>query len=103
MGVKMNVNFGPQMGTFPMPWFCGYDIGIPGCDATYEQTVLSSTDDLGRIFGTKPETCKAVTGNEPVTPSDDETSTDEDPNSAAGTNHFGIAAVSLLLIPHLLA
>lgn len=34
-----------------MPWICGYDLGFPPCETTYETKILSSVEDFGRTFG----------------------------------------------------
>lgn len=46
-----------SLGNFELPFTCGYDIPIPGCQSDWEQTDLTSVEDLNRTFGTSSDAC----------------------------------------------
>ena len=44
-----------------LPWFCGYDLGFPSCDAEYKYTLLEAEEDLERVFGVSDGKCPELT------------------------------------------
>lgn len=46
-----------------VPFTCGYNISIPGCESDWQQTALESLSDLDRMFGTSPGTCAGTGGD----------------------------------------
>jgi hypothetical protein len=62
-----------------IPWVCGYDLGVPGCDVEWTARTLTSDADLQRTFGASTSTtatteCRAAT---PKVPSSSPTSNAE--------------------------
>lgn len=46
-----------SFGDFSVPWMCGYDLGFPGCEASYTGSSLASIDELEREFAAVRDEC----------------------------------------------
>lgn len=64
-----------------LPWFCGYDLGFPPCDTTYQKTTLEGVEDFGRTFGVSKDTCENDTSGSA---------------SLGGMSLFGLVALALV-------
>lgn len=49
-----------NLGEFSTSWFCGYNIPIPQCAATYEKRTLESKDELNRQYAIENAACAVV-------------------------------------------
>jgi dopamine beta-monooxygenase len=52
-------------GGFESPWYCGYDLPIPPCQATYEKRTLVSDDEVGREYAVANTACEGVATTPP--------------------------------------
>jgi hypothetical protein len=89
---------------FHLPWICGYDLGFPPCDTTYEKTTLNDPEDLERTFGIKNSECSAVPEDEPASsPSSDQDTSpsfpvnNEENTSSGSTPTVGLVSIAILL------
>lgn len=74
------------------PWTCGYDIGFPLCETTWESRILSEPQDMNREFGQAHEAgCSATDVEVP--------GESEAPNGSPSANDSDGAYSSNLLFP----
>ena len=80
------------------PWFCGYDLPLPACNADWNSTKLQDFSDIGRSFGVAPGEGTCVVGvdktGSPTTPPDSPTTSPV----VADTSRSGDAPVFVSLI-----
>lgn len=77
---------------FSAAWFCGYDIPINPCQATYEKLALDSKEELNRQYAISNPRCEAV--QPPLT--DGQTSDEGDSGSYTLASSIGLAGVVVI-------
>ena len=49
-----------NLGDFELSWFCGYNLPIPQCQASYQKKMLESKEELFREFAIANTQCAIV-------------------------------------------
>ena len=70
---------------FTLPWLCGYDLGIPVCESSHEQTDLDAIEEVNRTFGDIGGQCPSKEIE------DGQDGDDNDGGDSDGDSDFGLA------------